>query len=95
MKCHYCKIHFIGEQTGSRVLKGQGHLTSRVTQLGYDGAGIRIQLFMTPNPVLQASKMQPWGFLVNPFFARALDHNPLSARKHIGPESWRVLLLFI
>lgn len=66
VKCHYCKIRFIGEETGSRVLKGQGHLTSRVTQLGYDGAGIRIQLLMTPNPVLQASKMQPWGFLVNP-----------------------------
>lgn len=41
MKCHCYKIHFIGEETGPRVLRGQGHLTSRVIQLGYDGVEIR------------------------------------------------------
>lgn len=52
MKCHCYQIHFIGEETGFRVLRGQGHLTSRVIHLGYDGVGIRTQLLMTPNPVL-------------------------------------------
>lgn len=41
MKCHCYKIHFIGEETGPRVPRGQAHLTSRVIQLGYDGVGIR------------------------------------------------------
>ena len=52
MKCHCYKIRFIGEETGSRVLRGLGHLTCRVIHLGYDVVGIRTQLIMTLNPVL-------------------------------------------
>lgn len=85
MKCYCYKVHFIGEETRSRVLRDR--VTSRVIHLGMREIGIRTPAVYDSKPCALSQLNAALRLSIkSSFLARALDHNPLSAHEYISSE---------